>query len=74
MILKKIADWYFSKRALPYWGIVLLDCLAIVCSGCLVAILTDGAVATILHWKPLSLSLLAYVLCYIVGMRLHPLK
>ena len=70
-IFHKIAHWYFTKKALPYWGIVLLDCLAIVCSGCLVAILTDGAVATILQWKSLGISMIAYVLCYMVGMRLQ---
>ena len=69
-IFHKIAHWYFTKKALPSWGIVLLDCLAIVFSGCLVAILTDGAVATILQWKALGISMMAFVLCYIVGMRL----
>ena len=69
-MFQKIAYWYFTKKALPYWGIVLLDCLAIFCSGCLVAILTDGAVATILQWKALGISMIAYVLCYMVGMRL----
>lgn len=71
MILHKIAHWYFTKKALPYWGIVLLDCLAIVCSGCLVAILTDGPLSTILHWKALGGAMIAYVLCYMVGMRLQ---
>ena len=70
-IFHKIAHWYFTKKALPYWGIVLLDCLAVVFSGCLVAILTDGPLSTILHWKPLGISMIAYVLCYMVGMRLQ---
>ena len=69
-MFKKIVHWYFSKRALPYWGVVLLDCMAIFGSGCLVAIFTDGAVSTILQWKALSLSMVAYLFCYIVGMRL----
>ena len=70
MIFQKLAHWYFSKSALPYWGVVLLDCLAIFSSGCLVAVFTDGAVATILQWKSLTLSMLVYLCCYIVGMRL----
>ena len=69
-MIHKIAHWYFTKKALPYWVIVLLDCLAIVCSGCIVAILTDGLLTTISHWRPLGLSMIAYVLCYMVGMRL----
>ena len=70
MIFQKLAHWYFSKSALPYWGVVLLDCLAIFGSGCLVAVFTDGAVATILQWKALSISMIVYLCCYIIGMRL----
>ena len=69
-MIHKIAQWYFSRRALPYWGVVVLDCLAIFLSGCLVAVLTDGALASLLHWKALCISMLAYLLCYMVGMRL----
>ena len=68
-MLQKIAHWYFSKKALPYWAIVLLDSISIFLSGLLIAILTDGAVATVRHWKSFTLSMLAYVLCYMVGMR-----
>ena len=69
-MIHKIAHWYFSKSALPYWGVVLLDSLAIFISGCLVAVLTDGALATLLHWKSLGISMMAFLLCYMVGMRL----
>ena len=48
----------------------MLDCLIVVLSGWLVAAFTDGTVATILQWKALSLSMTAYLLCYMVGMRL----
>jgi ferric-dicitrate binding protein FerR (iron transport regulator) len=46
-VLRKITNWYFSKRALPYWAIVLIDCVAIFVSGWLIAILTDGMDATL---------------------------
>lgn len=68
-LFKKIVNWYFSKSALPYWGIVLLDCMAIFTSGIIVGIITDGPEATILHWKALSISMVANLCCYIVGMR-----
>ena len=48
-MLQKIAHWYFSKNALPYWGIVFLDSLIVYLSGIFVAILTDGAEATFAH-------------------------
>lgn len=69
-IFNKIVHWYFSKSALPYWGIVLLDCMAVYVSGLVVAIITDGPANTILLWKALNISMLANLCCYIVGMRL----
>ena len=32
-MFQKIAHWYFSKNALPYWGIVFLDSLIVYISG-----------------------------------------
>ena len=69
-VIRKFVHWYFSKRALPYWAVVTIDSISIFLSGWLIAILTDGTVASILHWKDLSLSILAYLLCYMVGMKL----
>ena len=31
--LKEITNWYFSKGALPYWGVLCLDCLIVLFSG-----------------------------------------
>ena len=69
-VFRKIAHWYFSKNALPYWGVVFMDSISVFLSGCLVAIITDGTVATVLSWKPLSISMIAYLLCYLVGIKL----
>ena len=46
-----------------------MDSLSVFLSGCLVAIITDGTVATVLNWRPLSISMIAYLLCYLVGMK-----
>ena len=32
-LLDKLLNWYFTKNALPYWSILLIDCLIIVFSG-----------------------------------------
>ena len=29
---KDITEWYFTKNALPYWGILFLDCIGITLS------------------------------------------
>ena len=42
-IFEKIANWYFTKKAVPYWGILLLDCLIVVISGLVCYTLDHGA-------------------------------
>ena len=32
-ILSKIVNWYFSRNALPYWCILLIDYTIIIFSG-----------------------------------------
>lgn len=32
-IIKKITDWYFTKRALSYWCVLLFDCIIVLFSG-----------------------------------------
>ena len=41
-VLQNFARWYFSRRALPFWGILLLDSLIVIASVVLVAVLTEG--------------------------------
>ncbi|EJW94388.1 hypothetical protein EVA_17504, partial [gut metagenome] len=26
-MFKKFTNWYFSRQALPYWGILFIDCM-----------------------------------------------
>ena len=42
----RLSVWYFSKRTLPYWGIILLDCLSLLFSGLVVYALNNGLVPT----------------------------
>ena len=68
-IFQNLTRWYFSKRALPYWAILLLDALIVVAAVVLVVVLTDGAVNTIMQRKSLALAAMIYLLCYLVGFR-----
>ena len=68
-IFQNLTRWYFSKRALPYWAILLLDALIVVAAVVLVVVLTDGAVNTLMQRKSLSLAAMIYLLCYLVGFR-----
>ncbi|MBR4793252.1 MAG: polysaccharide biosynthesis protein [Bacteroidaceae bacterium] len=37
---KKITDWYFTKKAVPYWCILLLDCFLVLLNGYIAMFLT----------------------------------
>ena len=69
-VIQNLARWYFSRRALPYWTVLILDCLIVFFAGCLAVALTEGSVNAIHHWKEVSLAMLLYLVCYMVGFRL----
>ena len=68
-VFQNLARWYFSRRALPYWGILLLDSLIVMAAVVLVVILTEGVTSTIMHRHHLALATMVYLLCYLVGFR-----
>ena len=68
-IFQNLARWYFSRRALPYWAILLLDSLIVMAAVVLVVALTEGAVNTIVQRKSLAIAMGGYLLCYLVGFR-----
>ena len=61
--LQNLARWYFSRRALPYWAVLIMDCLTVFFSGCLAVALTEGTVSTIQIWRELGQVMLAYLAC-----------
>ena len=69
-IIQNLARWYFSRRALPYWVVLILDCLIVFFSGCLAVALTEGSINAIHHWKEVCVAMLAYLVCYLLGFRL----
>lgn len=69
-MINKLTHWYFSKRALPYWGVLFLDSIIVFASVAIVAALTEGTVHSILHWQGVGTTMLAVWLCYGVGFRL----
>ena len=42
-----ISRWYFSRSALPYWGILALDCVIVFLSGLIVHVLNIGPHSTL---------------------------
>lgn len=68
--LDKFSHWYFSRRALPYWGILLVDCLIIFCSGLLVFAVNHGALYTLQRAGAVVVMLLFDLLIYGIAFRL----
>ncbi|MBO5634001.1 MAG: polysaccharide biosynthesis protein [Bacteroidales bacterium] len=63
-------EWYFSKRTLPYWCVLLLDCFIILCSGIFVYWAFYRGAALQRNFFPLIRVLLIYIAVSFVFFRL----
>ncbi|MDD6254001.1 MAG: nucleoside-diphosphate sugar epimerase/dehydratase [Bacteroidales bacterium] len=64
--MRKITDWYFSQRALPYWCILVMDCLIVLFSGYAGNYVDKGGDFFAQHFWPMTYGLLFGLLPYIV--------
>ena len=69
-LFSRLSTWYFSKKSLPYWGIILLDCCLILFSALLVHTLNNGVLSTLDILGHLLVTLLVCLIPYLVGFRL----
>ncbi len=69
--VEKVTNWYFSRGALPYWCVVLLDCAAIVFSGMAAVYFCVGGPFVASHfWKVMFMW--GYTIpLYLIGMRIN---
>lgn len=68
--VKKLFDWYFTKKTLPYWSILLLDCIILFMSYLFVYVQFYGIEAAIDEFGKLSFTILIYMIFYIIGFRI----
>lgn len=62
LIFKRLINWYFSRNALPFWCILLIDYCIIIASGLVCNYLLKGGSAVANHfWDQLSLLLLMLI-------------
>lgn len=66
---KRLLNWYLSRDSVPYWYVLGADCLIVVASGILAQAMGHGAATMVGNFGPLMHSLLAYLLCFMVGFR-----
>ena len=69
-LFSKLAYWYFTKGALPYWCIFIIDCIIFVLSGLFVYAVGHGTLLTLQTFWAVTATLSFYLLFYIVGFRL----
>lgn len=67
--IKDFAKWYFSRGALPYWSILLLDCLFVVFAGLLAYTVHHGWGQTLEVLNALSITLCIFLICFILTFR-----
>ena len=68
--ISKLSKWYFSKGALPYWSVLILDCLIVLLSGIAVYAANHGGEQRVVLSYSLICTFGIYVACCFVGFRL----
>ncbi|MDE6512057.1 MAG: polysaccharide biosynthesis protein, partial [Muribaculaceae bacterium] len=66
---KDLLKWYFSRGALPYWSILLLDSAFVLFSGLLAYTVHHGAEEASAVFVPLVWTLGVFLLCFVVAFR-----
>lgn len=67
--LQKITNWYFSKGALPYWGVLLLDCLIVLFSAYVGNYLEIGGLEFAQNFWKITLGNIVSVVLFVVAFR-----
>ena len=69
-ILKKVSNWYFSKRVLPYWVILLADSVIVFLSGLFIYWITTNSQVTFDHHVALVVTSAVYAVLSWIGARI----
>ena len=68
-ILKSILNWYFSKRALPYWTVLIIDIITCYLSGIFVFWLYYHGAVTLGNILILTKTIFVYMIFNLIGFR-----
>ncbi len=63
----RLTRWYFSKDALSYWLVLLMDCLIVISSSFFVHAMVKSGTDTLANFGPLLITFCAYLVFYILG-------
>ena len=68
-ILNKLLNWYFSRNALPYWTVLIIDCLICYLSGLIVFWFYYRGAVTLGNIVILTKTILMYMVFNLIGFR-----
>ena len=68
-VKETLLDWYLSKKALPYWSIIVLDSLICFISGLFVLSLFTSASSILTHFGAASRTICVYMIFNLIGFR-----
>ena len=70
-ILKGLYEKYFTRKALPYWCVMILDCMIFVAAGMVAMYAVSGGNMVIKHFWTHLLTLVCLTPLLMVGMRMR---
>ncbi len=68
--IKNLLTWYFSKKTLPYWCLLLIDCGIVLVSGVITYWMFNKSQVMFDNRQAVSYTLLFYTLLSLVGARI----
>ena len=69
-LMNKVLNWYFSRKALPYWCVLILDYLILVIAGFITHRIFIYSRYVSLEESKLLITLLIYALPSLIGARM----
>lgn len=63
--LRKLCNWYFSRKALPYWSILAMDCTIVFLSGLFVYYFQHGGLSFAIHFWQVTFGLCVCLVLYV---------
>lgn len=61
-VFDKLLNWYFRRSSLPYWIILILDCIIIFASAVIVHWMFFRGYQTLIHYRSITDTMLIYLL------------
>ena len=65
----KLINRYFSKKSLPHWCVVMLDCAILVIACCVVFWMFNGYAYRMFHWERAWHSIILFVMLSMIGFK-----